>query len=149
MKITVKIQDKTYTVQVGDLRARPIAVEVDGEPFEVWPEENTTAPVSRAQTPAAPAPAIIKSTNPQAAAASAGKAGSVTAPIPGVIVEIKVKAGDAVEFGQELCVLEAMKMKNSIRASHAGKVEKIHISAGEQVQQGKLLMELNQGASQP
>jgi biotin carboxyl carrier protein len=149
MKITVKIQDKTYTVQVGDLRTRPVAVEVDGEPFEVWPEENTAAPVPQVQTSAAPSPAVIKSAYPQSAAVSAGNTGAVSAPIPGVIVEIKVKAGDAVEFGQELCVLEAMKMKNSIRASHAGRIEKIHISVGEQVQQGKLLMELNQKASQP
>ena len=63
------------------------------------------------------------------------------APIPGVIVSIAVKPGDAVEVGQELCVLEAMKMKNAIRAPRAGTIGKILAAMGEHVQHHDLLIE--------
>lgn len=148
MKITVKIQDRTFEVQVGDLHARPIPVEIDGETLEVWPEElpSATPGVLSTQSPA-PSAIPVHAAGVGTAAAACGKAGAVSAPIPGVIIEIKVKEGDQVAYGQELCVLEAMKMKNSIRAGHAGKVEKIHTAIGEQVQQGKLLMEVSEKAA--
>ena len=143
MKINVKIEDTTFEVEVGDVHARPIPVEVDGESFEVWPEEAATPTLPRQQSPS-PAPA--KAAGAEIGASTSVKSGAVIAPIPGVIVEIKVSEGEAVAYGQELCVLEAMKMKNSIRANHAAKVVKIHTSTGEQVQQGKLLMELSEKA---
>jgi biotin carboxyl carrier protein len=65
----------------------------------------------------------------------------VTAPIPGVIVSINVKAGDVVTAGKELCVLEAMKMKNSIRAARAGTIAAIRVAVSEQVKNGQVLME--------
>ncbi len=141
MKINIKIQDTTYQVKVGDMQTRPILVEVDGEQFEVWPEEAATASNS-------PRPATVPAALPEKPSINGNsnsitsKPGAVSAPIPGVIIEIKVSEGETVAYGQELCVLEAMKMKNSIRASRAGKVKKIHISVGDQVQQGKLLVEL-------
>ena len=52
------------------------------------------------------------------------------------------------KYGQELCTLEAMKMKNSIRAGYDGIIAKIHVSSGEQVQQGKVLMEFREKADQ-
>ncbi len=58
---------------------------------------------------------------------------SVLAPIPGVIIAISVKPGDSVTRGQELCVLEAMKMKNAIRATRDGKIAEIHVSVGQTV----------------
>ena len=66
---------------------------------------------------------------------------TVKAPIPGVIIDVKVSAGDTVEYGQELCVLEAMKMKNSIRSGKAGIISKVTISVGDQVSQNQTLME--------
>ena len=114
MKIHVKIQGKTFEVKIGDIQARPIQTEVDGDIFEVWPEE-TLVPsetgLSITSTPqiAHPIqPVDVNSTltKPQE------KRRSVIAPIPGVIVEILIKKGDKVTYGQELCVLEAMKMKN-------------------------------------
>lgn len=63
------------------------------------------------------------------------------APIPGVIVEIAANVGDLVTYGQELCVLEAMKMKNSIRANRNGSIKKIFISTGDHVRQSQDLME--------
>ncbi len=65
----------------------------------------------------------------------------MTAPIPGVINAVKVKAGDQVKAGDELFVLEAMKMNNSIRAPKAGTVANVYVNVGEQVKHGQPLMD--------
>jgi glutaconyl-CoA/methylmalonyl-CoA decarboxylase subunit gamma len=141
MKIHVRIQDKTYQVQIGDIHARPIPVKVDGDTFEVWPEEMIVP--TDAQNISAPAQVShpIKPANISTPAAQKASSSDVTAPIPGAITAISVNAGDRVSYGQELCVLEAMKMKNSIRAGRDGVIAKIHITVGQQVQQGFVLME--------
>ena len=89
----------------------------------------TAAPAPAPQpAPAAQAPA------PAPAASGAGK--PVTSPLPGVIVEISVKVGDAVKAGQQVAVLEAMKMENAIEADHAGTVTAIHVNKGDSVLEG-------------
>ena len=142
MKMKINIEDKTFNVEINDLHARPIQANVDGEIFEVWPEESTRpAAAARPAAPQPAAPAATPMSSPGAASSNA-----VIAPIPGVIIEIKVAAGDNVTYGQELCVLEAMKMKNSIRANHDGTIAKILVATGDQVQQGKVLMEFQDKA---
>ena len=128
MKLRVKIDDQMFDVEVNDLSSRPILASVDGETFEIWPEDAAAPEIAPLQ--AAPAQA-----RPVAAAAEAAvdKTKSVTAPIPGVIISIAVKEGDVVKQGQELCVLEAMKMKNAIRATRAGRIAEVFVSAGETV----------------
>ena len=75
------------------------------------------------------------------AAPAAPAAGfNVVAPLPGTIVSVSVNAGDSVERGQELCVLEAMKMNNPIRATQSGEITEVLISVGQQVQYGDPLM---------
>jgi len=66
---------------------------------------------------------------------------TVRAPLPGVILSIAVKTHDVVRIGQELCVLEAMKMKNSIRANRAGEIAEIHIIPGQHVKAHEVLIE--------
>jgi len=146
MKIHVKVQDKTFEVEVRDINTRPIQVEVDGEPFAVWPEE-IVIPSSQQPAPS-PAEAVppVKAAIIQKEAGKKEKSNRVEAPIPGVIIEIKVSEGEKVAYGQELCVLEAMKMKNSIRAGHDGTIAKILVNSSEQVQQGKVLMEFREEA---
>lgn len=77
-------------------------------------------------------------------AAQAGPAGPapLVAPMPGLIVRVNVEAGDTVAAGQGLVVMEAMKMENELRASGAGRVKAVHASAGEAVDKGALLVEL-------
>lgn len=136
MKLRVKIDDQMFDVEVNDLSSRPILASVDGETFEIWPEDAAAPEIAPLQ--AAPAQA-----RPIAAAAEAAvdKTKSVTAPIPGVIISIAVKEGDVVKQGQELCVLEAMKMKNAIRAGRAGKIAAIRVAAGDHVKHGQALMD--------
>ncbi|MDO9546686.1 MAG: biotin/lipoyl-containing protein [Pelolinea sp.] len=145
MKIHVKIQGKSFAVKIGDIHARPIQAEVDGEIFEVWPEE-TLVP-SETSFPISSTPQVAHPVQPidtdGSHAKSKGKSSSLIAPIPGVIVEISANVGDAVAYGQELCVLEAMKMKNSIRANKDGVIKKIFIAIGDHVSQSQILMEFD------
>jgi biotin carboxyl carrier protein len=115
---------------------------VDGEIFEVWPEE-TLIPSEQQQqitlsavTPPAKSVEIDKPVSELTK-----KSKQIKAPIPGVISSININNGDEVNYGQELCVLEAMKMKNSIRANRDGIISKICVSVGDQVKHSQVLME--------
>ena len=66
----------------------------------------------------------------------AGSKSGIKSPLPGVILEIKVKEGDTVKRGQTLLVLEAMKMENDIKADRDGKVTAIKVSQGESILEG-------------
>lgn len=146
MIVRVKIQEKEYEVEIADLNARPVMAAVEGQTFEVWPEEQAAA-AAPAAAPAA-RPAVEKPAARPAPAAPAadngGSANAITAPIPGVIVAVAVKEGQSVSQGQELCTLEAMKMKNAIRASRAGKIGAIRVAVGDHVRHGQVLVEYNE-----
>lgn len=64
------------------------------------------------------------------------------APMPGLIVQLRVKAGDTIAAGDGLVVMEAMKMENELRAPAAGKVKAVHVAVGAAVEKGALLVEL-------
>jgi propionyl-CoA carboxylase alpha chain len=64
------------------------------------------------------------------------------APMPGLVKSVAVKVGDRVSVGQELCVLEAMKMQNSLPAGKSGVVKKVNFKAGETVGDGDIIVEL-------
>ncbi len=68
----------------------------------------------------------------------------VHAPMPGLILDVNVSSGDTVEKGDFLCVLEAMKMENTLTAPRDGKIKSVNISKGETVDKGTLLIELEQ-----
>jgi len=139
MKIHVKIQNNTYEVKIGDLNARPIQACVDGETFEVWPEEIVhPSPMQGSAPETNPAVNQVNIESPVEQVVNISR--EISAPIPGVIIEIAVKSGDRVAYGQELCVLEAMKMKNSIRANRDGIIQEILVSNGDQVKHGQILI---------
>jgi pyruvate carboxylase subunit B len=77
-------------------------------------------------------------------AASASPIGPapVRAPMPGLIVRVNVKAGDTVQAGQGLVVMEAMKMENELRATAAGRVRSVEVTPGTAVEKGALLVAL-------
>ncbi len=88
----------------------------------------------------APAPTRVA---PKTVSLSANSNSSkvVRAPIPGVIVSVAVQPGATVSVGQELCMLEAMKMKNIIRATRSGQIAAVHVSVGQAVKHHDVLME--------
>jgi biotin carboxyl carrier protein len=73
---------------------------------------------------------------------AAGEAGPVVAPMPGLVVRVEVAAGQRVDAGAGLVVIEAMKMENELRAPRAGVVRTVHVTAGEAVDKGAPLVTL-------
>lgn len=140
MKIKVRLSDQTFDVEVGDLRERPVVALVDGERFEVWPEGEATPAPANPKPAAQPAQAAPSSLIPFKPGVN-GHHLSQRAPIPGIIRTVSVRPGMTVTPGQELCVLEAMKMNNTIRASQAARVAAVPISAGQHVKHGDVLVE--------
>ena len=120
-------------------------ITVNGTAYDVAVEELAAgaapAPVAQVAAPvAAPAPAVA----PAPAAKSAG-AGSikVASPMPGKILDVKTKVGDAVKKGQVLLILEAMKMENEVVAPEDGTVASVDVAVGAMVEAGDTLASLN------
>jgi len=78
----------------------------------------------------------------QASVAKPAGPAPLRAPMPGLIVQLRVKPGDHVSAGDGLVVMEAMKMENELRAPAAGTVRAVHVSVGAAVEKGALLVEL-------
>jgi biotin carboxyl carrier protein len=67
----------------------------------------------------------------------------ITAPMPGLVLEVAIREGDQISHNQPILVLEAMKMENEIRSSLQGKVDKIYVKPGQTVEKGELLVRIN------
>jgi biotin carboxyl carrier protein len=138
MKVQVRVDGRSYEVEVGDLAALPIIAVVEGRRFEVWPsgepsglgDAPAAAPSGEGGGPAGERKGAGGATTPVATALSPR---TVRAPIPGVIESIAVREGTRVARGDELLVLEAMKMRNAIRAPRAGVIAAVHVTAGQHV----------------
>jgi glutaconyl-CoA decarboxylase len=138
MKYNVRIGEKTYNVEIEDINALPVVVRVDGERVEVMPENGGHPQITReagekrniAETkPLTLSPSSVVSPSPNPALSG----NTITAPLPGTVVEIFVKAGEKVEAGQVVLVIEAMKMKNSIRSMWSGTIGDVLVSTGQAV----------------
>ena len=147
---SLKINGHNYIVEIGDVNENMTLahVKVNGTLYdvEIAGAERTT--VSKPQVVPAPAAAnsaqitpATASASPVAAAASGAVSGApVKCPLPGTVVSIKVAVGDKVTPGQNLLVLEAMKMENNIDADRAGVVKQIFVQQGATVMEGDNLL---------
>jgi biotin carboxyl carrier protein len=134
--------------------ARAFNVFVDGEYFQVEVDAGgdgqarvaspapTTAPAvapaaAPAVAPAAAKPAAAPTSAPPSVAAANG---AIVAPMPGLVVEYRVKSGDVVAVGDVVCILEAMKMQNEISADRAGKIASLGTAPGAEVDRGDVLV---------
>lgn len=131
-----KISGKEYNVTIESVENKIAKVNVNGNAYEVELEnEVAPAPVAAAPVQAATA-APAAAAAPAPAAKPAGAGVKVTSPLPGVIIEVSVKEGQAVKAGQKVAVIEAMKMENEIAASQDGTVTAIHVNKGDSVLEG-------------
>ena len=113
-------------------------ITVNGNAYEVEIEEvKAAAPVAAAAPKAAPAAAPAPKAAPAAAAAGDN---TVTAPMPGKIVKLVASVGQAVNAGDVLLILEAMKMQNEITAPAAGTVKSFAVNAGDSVKPGQAMV---------
>lgn len=146
MKMRVKVGDQIFEVEIEDLNTRPILAKVDCDTFEVWPEEEAAPPRPDASEVRPAVPAAPRAGAPVPANGNGSGSGGrriVTAPIPGKIIAVLIKHGDTVAVAQELVTLEAMKMKNAIRATRAGTIAAIHVGVGDTVSHGQPLVEFS------
>lgn len=142
MKYRVRVEDQWYDVEINDLTTQPVIAVVDGEVFEVWPESSNTLSVQPIKQPdsSATSPSLKPSTQ-ATTTANHQSLKLVRAPIPGVIISIAVQPHTQVSVGQELCILEAMKMRNSIRATRSGEISQVNVTPGQPVRHHDVLME--------
>ena len=139
-EVRVKVGDRWYTVEVEEPLGSPAKVTVEGETFLV--EVDRSAPArspGRTFRPGIPAPTPRAVAPAQSAAAE----GIITSPMSGKVLAIRVKPGSKVASGEEVCVVEAMKMEQSIKAPRAGTVKKIHVKPLQQVNIHAPLVELD------
>lgn len=109
--------------------------------IELISETEAAAPVAAAPAPSAPVAEAAPAPAAPAAAAPAGGE-KVNAPMPGTILSVNVKVGDAVKKGQVLVILEAMKMENEIMAPCDGTVSGVSVAQGATVDAGSALCSL-------
>lgn len=128
------INGNSYEVAVNSVEGKTASVNVNGMDYQVELENApAAAPVAAPKAPAAEQPAVQ---SPAPAAAPSGAGEKVPSPLPGVIIEVSVKEGQAVKAGQKVAVIEAMKMENEIAAPKDGTVTAIHVNKGDSVLEG-------------
>lgn len=132
-----KINGNLYSVTINDIEDNIANVEVNGTPYKVEMDKPVKAvapqPVSRPA--AAPKTETGAPVVARPAAASSSQS-AVKSPLPGVILDIKVKEGDVVKKGQTVIILEAMKMENNINADKDGTISVIKVNKGDSVLEG-------------
>lgn len=143
MKMNIKVENDIYEVDIQDLDVRPILAKVGDQVFEIWPveedEDRSKVSIQNQVSPQLAQKPIVSTVNGAQNASEAAN-NALKSPLPGVISKISVKKHDAVNPGQEVMRLEAMKMVNVIRATVSGTVAEIHVSEGQQVKHGDTLI---------
>lgn len=129
-RVRVKVGERWYTVEVEVPLRIPSKATVDGEDYLVEFEGEA----DRFSAPKPP-PKPTKTPTPSSSEISPlpSVSGIIGSPMSGKVVTVAVKPGDNVTAGQEVCVVEAMKMEQSIRAPKAGKVKQVHVIPLQQV----------------
>ena len=130
-KYNIIVNGTAYAVEVEEAGASAAAPAAAPAPVPA------AAPAAAKEEAPAPAPAAAPSAAPSAGAKT------VECPMPGTILDIRVKPGDAVKAGDVLLILEAMKMENEIIAPNAGTIDTIQVSKGSSVNAGDVCFPLN------
>ena len=134
MKYVVTVNGKKFEVEVEKVGGA--ARSLSRQPAERGERTVAAAPV-------APAPAATPTPVAAPVAASTTVGGvTITSPMPGSILDVKVNIGDKVKYGQTLAVLEAMKMENDIPATQDGEVAEIKVKKGDIVETDAVLIVL-------
>ena len=141
-RVRVRVGGNWYNVEIGDLTRSPVQVNVDGEVFTVEVEGLPGSVPGRprrgrTQTPGILVPPPASRVNP-----TSGDGNFIRSPMPGRVISIMVRPGDTVSVGQEVAVVEAMKMEQSIRSPQNGVVKEIRVQPMDSVRTNDPLMEL-------
>ena len=135
-----KINGNDYNVAINSVEGGLADVTVNGASYKVELESAPAAPVAASPAAgAATAPVAAPAAAPVAPKA-AGEGTAVVSPLPGVIIEVSVKEGQAVKKGQKVAVIEAMKVENEIPALADGTVTSIKVSKGDSIPEGDTIV---------
>ena len=140
-----KVDGKDYSVTINGIEGRNADVTVNGVGYSVELGDDVPAAAPAPVQEAAPvqaAPSQAAPAAPAATPAPSGKGITVCSPLPGVIISVDVKEGQAVKQGQKVAVLEAMKMENEIQAEADGTVVAILVQKGDSVLEGAEILKL-------
>lgn len=145
-KFLISVNGNQYEVEVEEVQSFssvPATAQIPAAaPSAPVAARVPAAVAATAATAPAAAPEVkAAQPKPQTATPSAGSE-TVTAPMPGTILKVAVTAGQQIEKGQLLCVLEAMKMENEIVAARAGKIAGVMVTRGATVNAGDPLVSL-------
>jgi glutaconyl-CoA/methylmalonyl-CoA decarboxylase subunit gamma len=132
------IHGNDYAVDIISLDENIAHIEVNGTPYDVEVHKK----IKTSKTPRVIAPPAKEPSKPDIEKRDRGDAHPITAPLPGNILEIKVKPGDIITKGQVLLVMEAMKMENNVLADRKGVIESIPVKIGDTVLQGDVLVHI-------
>ena len=139
----LKINGNDYNVTIGEVEGNSANIEVNGVPYAVEFEQAVSKPKPKAikvvNKPAASAAAPAATVAKVAAPAAAAGETVVESQLPGVVLQVTANVGDDVKKGQQILVLEAMKMENSIEATCDGTLKKILVQKGDSVLEGAQL----------
>jgi glutaconyl-CoA/methylmalonyl-CoA decarboxylase subunit gamma len=142
------INGKEFRAEVSEINAERARVTVNGREFQVGLQQLALSKLLPAETKKsevrAEAAAAIPAVRPtlEAPPAGADVSNFVRSPLPGLIVDVKVGAGEKVKAGQVIVTMEAMKMENQIQATIDGTVKKIFVKKGDNVAEGDTLIEI-------
>ena len=132
-KLRVRVEDRWFDVEVDDLDGNPVRVRVDGETVDVEIDAGETREAPAAAAPQQPERTPSPGPSPVR---------TFRSPMPGSIISVSVKEGDQIVTGDEVCLLESMKMRQSLRADWSGIVKTVHVKAGDQVPHGHPIVDL-------
>ncbi|PKP01718.1 MAG: acetyl-CoA carboxylase biotin carboxyl carrier protein subunit [Bacteroidetes bacterium HGW-Bacteroidetes-6] len=142
-KFAFTINGNKYDVEIGEVEEAHIEVNVNGTAYDVEVDRSlqpvkTPKLVRQQAVPSTDAsPQVKKTASPGSAVTT-----SIKSPLPGVIMDVHVKEGDTITFGQKLLTLEAMKMENVINSDKEGVVKSIKFHKGDNVMEGDVLVEI-------
>ena len=145
MKYSVTIKNKSYIVEIEDINIRPVIAHVEGQRFEVIPDINPVGtetklePITTNLSKGKKETKEVKSFDLRKHDPNQN-VNELNAPLPGTVIELFVKAGDIIEAGQVIVIIEAMKMKNSIRSTRAGKIAEVLTSVNQTVAHKQVLV---------
>lgn len=141
-KFKFTIRGNNYNVELVSIEDNVAEIEVNGSTYQVEIHKE----IQQSKTPTLIRPRIVPSTESGQAKTSKPTerkgAGFIKAPLPGTILEMKVKVGDEVKIGDTLLIMEAMKMENNIKADRAGTITALKINVGDSVLEGDVLAEI-------
>ncbi len=135
------IRGNNYDVEIQNIEDDVATLEVNGTTYEVTihREKKVSKTPKLVRTNVPPTnDSPVRTSSPAAAKGT----GQLKAPLPGLIMALKVREGDEVQVGQTVLIMEAMKMENEIKADRAGKVTSIKVNLEQSVLEGDVLMEI-------